>query len=292
MNLQTIKTVSELRAKLQNKEIGSIALVPTMGFLHDGHLSLIEKALQENDTVVVSIFVNPIQFGPNEDFATYPRDLEADTAKISKLINSNDEFNIKTVVVFNPEPSELYSDDFSTTVVPSALTNILCGARRPGHFEGVTTVVCKLFNIVQPKRAYFGQKDAQQVAVINRMVRDLNIPVEIIPCPIIRESDGLAMSSRNTYLSEKERQSALILSKALNLLPSKIPSDHSEILRILDEMKTLVKSEPLATLDYLDLVPFEELPVKKGKSLIALAVFIGEGEKRTRLIDNRLVTQL
>ena len=203
-----IDKIDDIRAQVKawKKEGLSVGFVPTMGYLHEGHKSLIEKAAQDNDKVVVSIFVNPLQFGPKEDLATYPRDLERDK-KICEVGGAD--------LIFHPSDDVMYHDDFSTVVKMSGLTDNLCGKSRPTHFLGVCTVVNKLFNIVHPDRAYFGEKDAQQLFIIKRMVRDLNIDVEVIGCPIIREEDGLAKSSRNTYLSEKERESAVILNKAL-----------------------------------------------------------------------------
>ena len=208
--MKIVKTISEVRNSIKEwkKQGLSIGLVPTMGYLHEGHKSLIERAHKENDVVVVSDFVNPVQFGPNEDLATYPRDLERD-AKLCEEAGA--------ALLFNPEPDEMYFEDFHTYVNMESLSDELCGKTRPTHFRGVCTVVSKLFNIVTPDRAYFGQKDAQQLAIIRRMVRDLNFDIEIVGCPIIREKDGLAKSSRNTYLNEEERKAGLILSKAVKL---------------------------------------------------------------------------
>src|SRR3712207_723064 len=207
--MKTIKNIKDLRIEIDMwKKAGlSIGLVPTMGFLHEGHKSLIQRAVKENDKVVVSIFINPIQFGPNEDYDKYPRDIEKD----SKLCT-----DAGASLIFNPEVEEMYPGKNPLTFVNvENITNCLCGAKRPGHFQGVCTIVSKLFNIVAPNKAYFGEKDAQQLSVIKQMVKDLNFPIEIIGCPIVREKDGLAKSSRNTYLSIKERQAALILSKSL-----------------------------------------------------------------------------
>ena len=202
------RTVKEVKDQVREwkKQGFSVGLVPTMGYLHEGHQSLVKRAVAENDKVVVSVFVNPIQFAPNEDLETYPRDLEADCA----LCESTG-----AAMVFHPEPSEMYGDDFTTFVDMTGVTKELCGKSRPTHFRGVCTVVNKLFNIVTPDKAYFGQKDAQQLAVIRRMVRNLNMNLEVVGCPIIREADGLAKSSRNTYLSAEERKAALVLSKAI-----------------------------------------------------------------------------
>ena len=206
--MQIVSTVDAVREQVKKwREEGlSVGLVPTMGYLHEGHKSLIDKAVEQNDRVVVSVFVNPIQFGPNEDLATYPRDLDRDSALCE---------NAGADLIFHPEKEDMYFDDFCTYVDMEGLTKGLCGKTRPTHFRGVCTVVSKLFNIVKPDRAYFGQKDAQQLAVIRRMVRDLNFDLESVGCPIIREEDGLAKSSRNTYLSPEERKAAVILHKGL-----------------------------------------------------------------------------
>ena len=214
--MKIVETVEEVRAQVKawRKEGFSVGLVPTMGFLHEGHKSLIDRAVAENDKVVVSVFVNPMQFGPKEDLASYPRDLDRDAALCE---------DAGAALIFHPQPSEMYHDDFSSFVDMSTLTGGLCGKTRPIHFRGVCTVVSKLFNIVVPDKAYFGQKDAQQLAVIRHMVRDLNFGIEIVGCPIIREEDGLAKSSRNTYLNEKERQAALVLSRSLKECPASAP---------------------------------------------------------------------
>ena len=210
MAIKVVKTVAEVREIVAGwrKNNETVGLVPTMGFLHQGHQSLIKKSVENNDRTVVSVFVNPIQFGPNEDLEAYPRDLERDSALCEET---------GADLIFNPEPSEMYKDGFVSFVDMNGLTNHLCGLSRPVHFRGVCTVVTKLFNIVCPDRAYFGQKDAQQLAVIKRMVKDLNMPLEIVGCPIVREADGLAMSSRNTYMNAEERKAALILSKSIKL---------------------------------------------------------------------------
>lgn len=254
----------------------SIGLVPTMGYLHEGHLSLMERAIKENDRVVVSIFVNPMQFGPTEDLASYPRDLDRDAALCEKIGVS---------MIFHPEPSEMYADDFCSYVDMSGLTEELCGKSRPVHFRGVQTVVSKLFHIVPANRAYFGQKDAQQLAIIRRMVRDLNFDIEIIGCPIIREEDGLAKSSRNTYLNTKERNAALILNKSLTNAKNLIASGERSAKQIKDCIQETIMAEPLAKADYIEVVNFDTIkPLEKlnGNVLVAIAVFIG----KTRLIDN------
>lgn len=276
--MQTAKTIKEIRetVKLWKKEGLSIGFVPTMGYLHEGHESLIKKAALENDRVVVSIFVNPMQFGPNEDLSSYPRDFERDL----KICNDKGAH-----LIFHPEPTEMYDHDFCSFVDMTGLTGGLCGKSRPGHFRGVCTVVSKLFNIVQPDRAYFGQKDAQQLAVIKRMVRDLNFDIEIIGCPIIREEDGLAKSSRNTYLNGEERASALILSSSLTKAKKAIAGGERDAEKVLAIIKDSINSEPLAKIDYVELVDAETLKkVEKIEKpvLAAIAVFIG----KTRLIDN------
>lgn len=274
--MKIVKSIDELRKDLKGYKLEdkSIGLVPTMGFLHEGHASLIRKARAENDIVVVSDFVNPIQFGPKEDLKTYPRDLEAD----SKLCE-----DIGVDFIFAPEASEMYHDR-KTFVDIEDMSNNLCGAKRPGHFRGVCTVCTKLFNITGADRAYFGQKDAQQVAIIKKVVADLNIPIEIIPCPIVREDDGLALSSRNTYLSEEERKAALCLSKAI-FKGEDLAKSGSSVSEVLSKMKEIISSEKLAKIDYIsavDLTTMEDAKDFDGDRLVAIAVFIG----KTRLIDN------
>lgn len=273
-----IKTIKELKEVIRNnkRQGKSVGFVPTMGFLHEGHLSLIKAAKKENDFVVVSIFVNPTQFGVGEDYEAYPRDLERD-AKLSESAGAD--------VIFHPSVSEMYPENYQTYVEVLEITNRLCGLSRPTHFKGVTTVVNKLFNIVEPDRAYFGQKDAQQVAVIQKMVRDLNMNVEIIPCPIIREADGLAMSSRNTYLSREQRQAALVLSKSLFAARDMIAKGERNAVMIKEFIVDMIQKEPLAAIDYvevLDAFSLDNISIIQGTILIALAVKIG----KTRLIDN------
>ena len=276
--MRVVKSVKEVRDTVKEwKAQGlSVGFVPTMGYLHEGHESLIKKAVKDNDRVVVSIFVNPMQFGPTEDLDKYPRDLERD----SKLCE-----NAGANLIFHPEKEEMYFEDFSSYVDINGLSDELCGKSRPIHFRGVCTVVTKLFNIVNPDRAYFGEKDAQQLAIIRRFVRDLNIDIEIIGCPIIREEDGLAKSSRNTYLSKKERQAALILSQSLNLAKDAINSGERNSSVVIDIISNSIKKEPLAKIDYIEVV--DSLAVKPVKTieksvLVAIAVYIG----KTRLIDN------
>lgn len=276
--MRVVKSVKEVRDAVKEwKSQGlSVGFVPTMGYLHEGHESLIKKAVKDNDRVVVSIFVNPMQFGPTEDLDKYPRDLERD----SKLCE-----NAGANLIFHPEKEEMYFEDFSSYVDINGLSDELCGKSRPIHFRGVCTVVTKLFNIVNPDRAYFGEKDAQQLAIIRRFVRDLNIDIEIIGCPIIREEDGLAKSSRNTYLSKKERQAALILSQSLNLAKDAINSGERNSSVVIDIISNIIKKEPLAKIDYIEVV--DSLSMKPVKTieksvLVAIAVYIG----KTRLIDN------
>lgn len=276
-----IKTINEVKEIIGiNKKQGkTIGFVPTMGFLHQGHLSLIRTAKEENDFVIVSIFVNPTQFGVGEDFESYPRDLDSD-AKLSESAGAD--------VIFCPSISEMYPKSFQTYVEVDEITNKLCGKSRPTHFKGVTTVVNKLFNIVEPHKAYFGQKDAQQVAVIQKMVDDLNMNIEVIPCPIIREADGLAMSSRNTYLNSEQRIAALILSKSLASAKDMISAGCVNAVEIKETIIKMINNEPLAAIDYVEVVDalnLSDITTLKGKVLIALAVKIG----KTRLIDNILV---
>lgn len=276
--MQIEKRVDDVKAQVKawRNEGLSVGLVPTMGYLHEGHKSLIDRAVQENDRVVVSIFVNPIQFGPTEDLASYPRDLKADALLCE---------NAGAALVFAPEDGEMYAPDFSTFVDMSGVSDELCGKSRPIHFRGVCTVVNKLFNIVTPDRAYFGEKDAQQLAVIRRMVRDLNMNVTIVGCPIVRESDGLAKSSRNTYLSPEERKAALVLSQAIFAGKTLVAAGETDGDRILDSMKAMISAEPLARIDYVEMVKWDTIEVHHKVDcpvLVAMAVFIG----KTRLIDN------
>ena len=276
--MKLARTVQEVKEQVRGwKQQGlSVGLVPTMGYLHEGHQSLIKRAVAENDRVVVSVFVNPIQFAPNEDLETYPRDLEADCA----LCESTG-----AAMVFHPEPSEMYHDDFTTFVDMTGVTKELCGKSRPTHFRGVCTVVNKLFNIVTPDKAYFGQKDAQQLAVIRRMVRNLNMNVEVVGCPIIREADGLAKSSRNTYLSAEERKAALVLSKAIFAGEKMIKDGERDGEKVLSAMKEMIEAEPLARIDDVEMVQWDASEIHHQIDcpvLTAIAVYIG----KTRLIDN------
>lgn len=257
----------------------SVGLVPTMGYLHEGHKSLIDAARKENDRVVVSIFVNPMQFGPKEDLASYPRDLEKDAQLCEKA---------GVDLIFHPQPEEMYQPGFCSYVDMNGLTTELCGKSRPIHFRGVQTVVLKLFHIVTPDRAYFGQKDAQQLAVVKRMVSDLNVGTQIIGCPIIREEDGLAKSSRNTYLNEKERQAALVLSRSLNAGKALVEAGETDVQAVRKAIIQEIEKEPMAKIDYVDVVDFDTItPIEiiQGSVLVAIAVFIG----KTRLIDNFIV---
>ena len=274
-------TVAAVRAQVKEwkKEGLTVGFVPTMGYLHEGHGSLISAARANNDKVVVSIFVNPMQFGPTEDLASYPRDLDKDSAYCESL---------GVDMIFHPEPEEMYHDNFSSYVDMSVLTEELCGLSRPVHFRGVCTVVNKLFNIVQPDRAYFGQKDAQQLAIIMHMVEDLNMDLEIVGCPIIREEDGLAKSSRNTYLSAEERQAALILSKSIKLGQKMVEEGEKSADALVNAMCQLINTEPLAKIDYVkavDGLTMQQIKEVKSPMLVAIAVYIG----KTRLIDNFMV---
>ena len=279
--MQTVKTINEVREIVSawRKEGLSVGLVPTMGFLHEGHQSLIRKSAEQCDRTVVSVFVNPIQFGPNEDLEAYPRDLERDKRKVTEAGGD---------LIFNPEPAEMYPGHFTSFIDTTETTELLCGAVRPIHFRGVCTVVGKLFNIVQPDRAYFGQKDAQQLATIKRFVRDLNFPIEIVPCPIIREDDGLAKSSRNTYLNPDERKAALILSKSLKKGEDAINNGERKAQKVIEIIKDSLSTEPKARIDYVEVVDFENIQrisEISGETLVAIAVYIG----KTRLIDNFIV---
>ena len=281
--MKVVKTIDEVRelVKAWKAEGLRVGLVPTMGFLHEGHQSLIIKAVEENDRVVVSDFVNPTQFGPKEDLASYPRDIERD-AKLCEEAGAD--------LIFHPEPAEMYAPDYCTFVDMDGLTKGLCGKTRPTHFRGVCSVVAKLFNIVAPDSAYFGQKDAQQLAVIRRMVRDLNFDIRIVACPIIREEDGLAKSSRNTYLNAEERAAAVVLSRALNKGKALIESGEQSAAKVKDVIMEELCKEPLAKVDYVEVVDADSIEAIKelnGNVLVAIAVYIG----KTRLIDNIMIVQ-
>jgi len=258
----------------------TIGFVPTMGALHDGHLSLVRRAREENSITVVSIFVNPAQFGANEDFNIYPRDLEGDTEKLIKE---------KVDILFLPDASSIYPEGYLTYVNVEELSEKLCGAFRPGHFRGVTTIVAKLFNIVKPTRAYFGQKDFQQSVIISKMTYDLNMDIDIVVCPTVRDKDGLAMSSRNSYLNNSQRQAATIIYKCLKETSESIKSGIIEIKNVKRFMLDFLRKEPLISeIDYAgiyDISSLEELSAEKENMLLAIALRIGN----TRLIDNMLI---
>jgi pantoate--beta-alanine ligase len=279
MRMRVVHTIAEARA-VRRALPGTWGFVPTMGYLHEGHLSLIRRARAENDRVAVSIFVNPTQFGPHEDYARYPRDLERDLRLLEPL---------GVDLVFVPSAEEMYPPGFQTWVIVEEVSRPLEGASRPGHFRGVATVVAKLFHILQPDRAYFGQKDAQQTVVIRRMVQDLNIPVEIVICPTVREPDGLAMSSRNTYLNPEERRSATVLFRALQIAKARYEAGERDAERLREAMREVIRAEPLARIDYVSVADPEtlrELEQVEGPALLSLAVYIGT----TRLIDNIMLT--
>ena len=273
--MKTVASLSDLRAARLSLK-GTVGLVPTMGYLHEGHLSLIRRAKAECDHVVVSIFVNPTQFGANEDLSKYPRDLARDLSLIQPL---------GVDLVWTPTPEIMYPTGYQTWVEVDAMTRPLEGSVRPTHFKGVTTVVAKLFNAVQPHKAYFGQKDAQQAAVIRQMVRDLNFPLEVIVCPTTREADGLAMSSRNKYLEGEDRQAATVLFRALSAARSAYEGGEQNAEALRRMMKEVLASEPRATVQYVSCADYdslEELETIKGKTLLSMAVLLG----KTRLIDN------
>ncbi len=276
--MRVVHTIAEARA-VRRALPGTWGFVPTMGYLHEGHLSLVRRARAENDRVAVSIFVNPTQFGPHEDYARYPRDLERDLRLLEPL---------GVDLVFVPSVEEMYPPGFQTWVIVEEVSRPLEGASRPGHFRGVATVVAKLFHILQPDRAYFGQKDAQQTVVIRRMVQDLNIPVEIVICPTVREPDGLAMSSRNTYLNPEERRAATVLFRALQAAKARYEAGERDAERLREAMREVIRAEPLARIDYVSVAhpeTLQELERVEGPALLSLAVYIGT----TRLIDNLML---
>ncbi len=281
--MNIVKTIQEVREHVRQwrKEGLSVGLVPTMGYLHEGHESLIRRAVAENDRVVVSVFVNPMQFGPKEDLASYPRDIDADS-RLCEAAGAS--------LIFHPEPEEMYEEGFCSFVDMTGLTNALCGLSRPVHFRGVCTVVNKLFNIVMPDRAYFGEKDAQQLAVVKRMVKDLNMDIEIVGCPIIREADGLAKSSRNTYLSPESRKQAVILSKSVFMAKQMILDGERDAAKVKKAMTDMINTMPLADIDYVEIVDvntMKNIDKIEGDILCAIAVNIG-GE--ARLIDNFMLS--
>jgi len=281
--MEIITTIQQIRTRIkEEKEKGyQIALIPTMGFLHHGHQSLIEQARKECDIVIVSIFVNPIQFGPNEDYDRYPRDLDRDKA-VAEQAGAD--------IIFAPSAEEMYPTKLKTFVNVNELTIQLCGRSRPGHFSGVTTIVSKLFHIILPDRAYFGLKDAQQVAVITQMVHDLNFPVMIVPCPMIREDDGLALSSRNVYLSTEEREQATVLYQGLNMAKELIFAGETAVEKIKQSLYNFINSKNLSRIDYIELLSYPSLEERTTITqfehiIIALAVWFG----KTRLIDNLII---
>ena len=276
--MKIVSTINEVREQVKEwkKEGNTIGFVPTMGYLHEGHASLIDAARKNNGKVVVSIFVNPIQFGPNEDLDSYPRDLEHD----AKLCEEHG-----VDLIFHPTPEEMYGDNFYTFVDMDVLTKELCGLSRPVHFRGVCTVVSKLFNIVTPDNAYFGQKDAQQLAIIKRMVKDLNMPLSIHGCPIIREEDGLAKSSRNTYLSPEERKAALVLSRSVFLGEKMVKEGERDCKKVIAAMTEEIEKEPLDYVKIVDLSTMQQIDTIEHGILAAMAVYIG----KTRLIDNFMI---
>ncbi len=271
----TLSSISELRLAMAGLP-EPVGFVPTMGYLHAGHISLVEQARRECASVVVSIFVNPTQFGPTEDLSKYPRDLERDLQLLSSA---------GADLVWTPTPEEMYLDGYQTWVSLDELVKPLEGAMRPGHFRGVATVVTKLFNCVQPQKAYFGQKDAQQAAVLRRMTIDLNFPIEVVICPIVRAEDGLALSSRNVYLNVDERQSATVLNRSLRAAGAAFENGERDARRLRRIMTDIISAEPLAQLQYVSCADYDslvELEVLNGKTLLSMAVYFG----KTRLIDN------
>lgn len=279
--MEILRTVEAVRrwARRQRKAGRAVHFVPTMGYFHEGHLSLMRRAKADGGAVIVSIFVNPLQFGANEDLDRYPRDFERDRQMAE---------SIGVEAIFYPDVSEMYPPGYQTEVRVKELSKPLCGRSRPGHFEGVATVVLKLFNIVTPDRAYFGMKDYQQLRVIQQLVQDMNLPIEIVPCPIVREPDGLAMSSRNVYLTPEERAAATVLYRSLQWAQAQVESGERDALRLRDGVFQRIAAEPLARIDYVEVVDAETLqPVAfiERPTLIALAVFFG----KARLIDNCVV---
>ena len=275
--MEVIETIAGMQEK-RNQTTQTVGFVPTMGYLHEGHLSLVKQAKRENYIVIVSIFVNPTQFGPNEDFKAYPRNTKRDLSMLEPY----------TDYVFMPSDKEMYPKDYDTWVEVKDITDRLEGAIRPGHFKGVTTVVNKLFNIVQPTKVYFGQKDAQQVAVINKMVKDLNMNLEIVVCPTIREPDGLAMSSRNTYLNAEQRKGAHVLYQALQKAREMVGEGEKSVAEIRLEMTAMINKEPLANIEYISFADNETLKEVhriKPPVLVSMAVKFG----KTRLIDNTVL---
>ncbi|KAB3537702.1 pantoate--beta-alanine ligase [Alkaliphilus pronyensis] len=282
--MKTIKTVKEMKEIVDSYKASfnkTIGLVPTMGYLHDGHLSLIKRAREENHIVIVSVFVNPTQFGVNEDYEIYPKDIKRDK-ELAEAAGAD--------YMFHPTVEEMYPTGHKTYVEVLDITDKLCGASRPGHFKGVTTIVNKLFQIVEPNRAYFGLKDAQQVAVVQQMVRDLFLNTEIVPCPIVREPDGLAMSSRNILLSPEDRQAALILSKGLMEAKKIVDCGEKNVFTIKEKIIKIISQEPTVNIDYIEMLQFptlEAVSIIGGKVLIAIAAKVGN----VRLIDNIIMEE-
>jgi pantoate--beta-alanine ligase len=276
--VEVITGIEEMRRRAIDirKEGRSIGFVPTMGAFHEGHLSLMRVAREENDVVVVSVFVNPTQFGPDEDYERYPRDLERDKALAEE---------VGVEIIFAPTPADMYPSGYLTYVETERMSKLLCGRFRPHHFRGVTTVVAKLFNIIMPHRAYFGQKDYQQALIIKRMIEDLNYEIEMRVLPIVRDGDGVALSSRNTYLGKEEREAARILNLSLRMAEGLLNEGEREARRIINEMKKMINEERLARIEYISICDpntLEEIPRVEEEAFIAMAVRIGE----TRLIDN------
>lgn len=280
--MKTIENISRMSTlvKMMKKESKSIGFVPTMGYLHEGHLSLVRAAKKHTDVVVMSIFVNPTQFGPKEDFEKYPKDLRRDE-ELARDAGVD--------VIFHPSSIDMYPEGYASYVTVEKLTDTLCGASRPGHFKGVATVVTKLFNIVKPDVAYFGQKDMQQALIIKKMASDLNMGIDIKIMPILRESDGLAMSSRNMYLSESERRDSVILNQSLKQAESVIKHGEKDARKVIKSVEDIIKQKPSARIDYVRIVDtrdLKDIKVISGEIMIAIAVFFGQ----TRLIDNTIIT--
>lgn len=281
IKIEIIENVNMMQEKAEEIRLSGkkIGLFPTLGFLHEGHLELIRQGRKQSDILVMSLFVNPTQFGPNEDFDKYPRDIEGDINKARE--NGVD-------LVFLPSPSEMYPDGFISSVKVDKITGFLCGKSRPGHFDGVTTVVAKLFNIIKPHFAMFGQKDFQQLAVIKRMVKDLNMDVEIVDVPTVREADGLAMSSRNKYLNPEERKSALCIKKSIDMAAKMVEKGELSSEKLKTSIKDLIESYPYTDIDYINVCDpetLEDINTLRDKSLLAMAVKVG----KTRLIDNYVI---
>ncbi|GGJ05038.1 pantothenate synthetase [Alicyclobacillus cellulosilyticus] len=280
--MKVVHTIAEVRAAVRAaRQAGQrVGFVPTMGYLHEGHLALVAAARRDNDLVVVSIFVNPLQFGPHEDYERYPRDLARDTALLREA---------GCDILFAPSVEEMYPQPMATVVELPELSRPLCGRSRPTHFRGVSTVVCKLFHIVEPDRAYFGQKDGQQLAIIRRMVADLNMPVEVVAIPTVREPDGLAKSSRNVYLTPEERPHATVLYRALMWAKARIDAGERDAAQVAAGMRAMIEAEPMVRLDYaevVDMATLQPLARIQGDVMLAVAAYVG----KARLIDNLPLT--